>query len=711
MPRPHPSIRRAVVLVVDALRYDFAAWDPTLELTEGAVVPETDYYRNKLTVFHNVTNGHARLYQFEADPPTTTLQRLKGLTTGSLPTFIEMGTNFGGGDTLTDDSLLAQIAATGRRTTFLGDDTWMLLFPHLVNRTFPFPSLDVWDLHTVDDGVSRHLFEEMHRGDWDLLIGHFLGVDHAGHRYGPAHPAMSAKLRQLNGLIRRVTEELPRDAALFVLGDHGMDPKGDHGGDSALETGAALWIFAHQDVFADRGRVGTLDDPVAVNQIDLVPTLSLLLGLPIPMENLGTVIPDLFTDAKTALQVNAAQVRRYLDLYASVAASELGSNYARLILLADSDPAKFLAETLEFFRAIWARFDLVAMVGGIVAQIASVLLLIADLAPWRRSLSPLDLIPLVTAAVYFSNSFVVLESQIVAYLLQVILVVSALTATNTSTRVRLVLVSLAHALVIDRIAMCREEHGPDCVGTFHATTWSALAGFVSLAVAVVAVPRTANLQFRVSAVLLAAYWLVEDEWVLLPPALAELGRAVPVALARVHGAWLVAFTIFLLVSRRTRLTNLVSLLLAAVIQVHRPAGIPALVGAVAALDSVPASLVPVTAHLLIRSAFFATGHQATIASVAWNVGHTGLWSTHMVLSPLMVAANAVGHVLVVGAAARSAGARWRILAAECVHAAAASVAATVLRRHLMVWKIFAPRWMLAVLFAVAAGFAAVFGGV
>lgn len=28
----------------------------------------------------------------------------------------------------------------------------------------------------VDDGVIRELFPALHRNDWDVLIGHFLGV-------------------------------------------------------------------------------------------------------------------------------------------------------------------------------------------------------------------------------------------------------------------------------------------------------------------------------------------------------------------------------------------------------------------------------------------------------------------------------------------------------------------------------------------------------
>lgn len=38
--------------------------------------------------------------------------------------------------------------------------------------------------------------------DWDVLVAHFLGVDHCGHRFGPDHPAMADKLTQMDGVIR-----------------------------------------------------------------------------------------------------------------------------------------------------------------------------------------------------------------------------------------------------------------------------------------------------------------------------------------------------------------------------------------------------------------------------------------------------------------------------------------------------------------------------
>lgn len=83
----------------------------------------------------------------------------------------------------------------------MGDDTWTGLYPNRFVRTYDFPSFNVFDLDTVDNGVKSQLFAELATTDWDLLIGHFLGVDHCGHRYGPAHKEMERKLQEMNQVI------------------------------------------------------------------------------------------------------------------------------------------------------------------------------------------------------------------------------------------------------------------------------------------------------------------------------------------------------------------------------------------------------------------------------------------------------------------------------------------------------------------------------
>lgn len=45
----------------------------------------------------------------------------------------------------------------GKRVVFMGDDTWENLFPKKFHRSLPFPSFNVKDLHTVDNGILEHL--------------------------------------------------------------------------------------------------------------------------------------------------------------------------------------------------------------------------------------------------------------------------------------------------------------------------------------------------------------------------------------------------------------------------------------------------------------------------------------------------------------------------------------------------------------------------
>ncbi|KAG7453068.1 uncharacterized protein BT62DRAFT_959308 [Guyanagaster necrorhizus] len=390
-----PTHTRAVVLIIDALRFDFLSPNPP--------IPVSPFHHNILSLPQQLTASrpaHSFLFNAYSDPPTTTLQRIKGLTTGSLPTFVDLGNNFGA-SSIAEDSIMNQLQLAGKSAAFMGDDTWISVFPDSFgpNMSFPYDSFNVEDLHTVDEGVITHLFPllEDQSKPFDFLIGHFLGVDHVGHRVGPDHPGMKAKLEQMNDVLKRVVELLDDNTLLVVLGDHGMDRSGDHGGDGSLETSSALWIYSKGPQLSRE--LSSLPSGVlqystfpgaplphrSVQQIDLLPTLSLLLGLPIPFNNLGSVIPELFwrndkgTDFSQALQLNAAQIYRYLEAYRSSASGgELDDYWDELELAwhATQNPelrgdfrlitlANYNRVALSTCRALWAQFNPLRMAFGL----------------------------------------------------------------------------------------------------------------------------------------------------------------------------------------------------------------------------------------------------------------------------------------------------------------------------------------------------------
>lgn len=191
-----PQKSKVIVLVVDALKYEFGLY--------RANATDPLPYENKLVVLQELLQqnpDHARLMRFRADPPTTTLQRLKGLTTGSLPTFIDIGSNFASPE-INEDNIIDQIVKNDLPVVFLGDSTWTDLYSHRFKRSYSYPSFDIFDLDSVDNEILKHLPKELESKDWQVLVAHFLGVDHCGHKHGPMHEEMARKLGEMNEVIR-----------------------------------------------------------------------------------------------------------------------------------------------------------------------------------------------------------------------------------------------------------------------------------------------------------------------------------------------------------------------------------------------------------------------------------------------------------------------------------------------------------------------------
>ncbi|ESO07820.1 hypothetical protein HELRODRAFT_130545, partial [Helobdella robusta] len=401
---------KAVLLIIDALRYDFLTFNDSSEVKLN--LPYQNNFNHVNSLLKSQPNN-AKLFKFVADPPTTTLQRLKGLTTGSLPTFVDAGSNFNK-EEITEDNFIDQLVHNNKSIAFVGDDTWMGLFPNRFSDVHSFPSFNVKDLDTVDNGVIENFDRLIRFTNWTLLVGHMLGIDHCGHTFGPHHIKMKEKLIQMDNFIRNITESLNNDTILFVMGDHGMTKTGDHGGDSDEEVDAGLFVYSKLPFSRHQNKIST------ISQVDLVPTFSLLLGLPIPYQNLGIVIPELFPseddnlsdDSKHAssstefqalvvLYANAEQIADYVEKYLNISGSspklqELLISYEKLKadcfyfiesirskhhVIDNAKMKKLIKNLLKFMTSVrnvlkeqWAKFDTTLMFIGILFIILTVLL-------------------------------------------------------------------------------------------------------------------------------------------------------------------------------------------------------------------------------------------------------------------------------------------------------------------------------------------------
>ncbi|KAJ6186346.1 Alkaline phosphatase-like alpha/beta/alpha [Penicillium mononematosum] len=281
---------KVIFMVVDALRSDFVySNDSGFLFTQslirsGAALPFTAY----------------------ASAPTVTMPRLKAITTGSVPSFLDVILNIAESDTTStlayQDTWLAQLKAIGGRLVMYGDDTWLKLFPGMFDRADGTTSFFVSDFTEVDHNVTRHVPNELAQDDWSALIMHYLGLDHIGHKAGPKSPFMLPKQHEMDSVVTEIYTAMQQQghlqSTLFVLcGDHGMNEAGNHGGSSAGETYPALLFMSPK--FEALGRRESPVEPSGdmqyyqtVEQADIAPTLAGLLGIPIPLNSLGVFIPD-----------------------------------------------------------------------------------------------------------------------------------------------------------------------------------------------------------------------------------------------------------------------------------------------------------------------------------------------------------------------------------------------------------------------------------
>ncbi|KAG6282993.1 hypothetical protein E4U48_002283 [Claviceps purpurea] len=216
------------------------------------------------------------------------MPRLKAITTGSIPSFVDLILNFDEADTSStlaaQDTWLAQIRAAKKGKMLLfGDDTWLKLFPETFDRHDGTTSFFVSDFTEVDNNV------------WTILA---TNLDLEGK---PGN--MVPKQKEMDGIVRSIYQALETKdhlkSTLFVLcGDHGMNDAGNHGASSPGETSPALIFMSPKfkgklpKLYAPMEPKEEFDYYEMVEQSDIAPTVAALLGFPVSKNNLGAFIPD-----------------------------------------------------------------------------------------------------------------------------------------------------------------------------------------------------------------------------------------------------------------------------------------------------------------------------------------------------------------------------------------------------------------------------------
>lgn len=480
-------------MLVDSLRADFIS-SPTSGFS---------FVRSLLE------EGHAYTYKAYAHPPTVTMPRVKALVTGGIPSFSDYLNNFQSSE-IDQDNIIWQMQRHSKCAVFYGDETWLKLFPHSFTREEGTTSFFVADTVIVDSNVTRNLAAEMDRykatrgrvpsqaqngqstptattavnankrtvqttdpngkeggerypetmsrticdreANWDVMVLHYLGLDHVGHLQGPRSPMMYPKQVEMNSVYERLYKEIDEDTLMILSGDHGMNEDGAHGGPSDGETSPAL-VFASpafRNTRADR-----TTSMMRIDQIDAVPTLMTLLGLPTPLNSVAKLIPDIIShvyeneplDMLRAYELNALQIHRLLKTSPTIClggtlqqyhsdhtcegASDAARQAIQKMLLAQSTHSNyannpksanaanelesaldsyrsFLQATSPLFAQAISEYDDYLLLSGIIGFAVTSIFAITVFATPLKSHPPLLLIAITAFAHFMLDSFLLL---------------------------------------------------------------------------------------------------------------------------------------------------------------------------------------------------------------------------------------------------------------------------------------------------------------
>lgn len=155
-PRVYASdIEKSILIIIDALRLDFV---------------NTEY----MPLTSRITKENGCFNIITVETPTVTLPRIKALTAGNVPQFIDLVLNLASTEIL-QDSLIHSFYKKGKQMVFYGDNTWLKLFPNFFTRYEGTTSFFVRDFKEVDDNVTRNVNIELEKLDWHMMILHYLG--------------------------------------------------------------------------------------------------------------------------------------------------------------------------------------------------------------------------------------------------------------------------------------------------------------------------------------------------------------------------------------------------------------------------------------------------------------------------------------------------------------------------------------------------------
>jgi phosphatidylinositol glycan class O len=215
---PQQKPKKVIMMLVDALREDFVQFekdgDDTVQRNPHHFLNVADsvYKGKKIELFQKLIKNEPEnsiLLPMEAEMPTVTTVRIKAIMTGALSSFFETKEDFAH-DEVPEDSVLYQVKnhmknSTERKIIFSGDHIWIDMFGNLFDKETHYPSFNVRDLDTNDLNVHNDVLNVLNeKEDFNLLVCHLIGIDHAGHTFFANHTEIQRKIIESEVIIEQI---------------------------------------------------------------------------------------------------------------------------------------------------------------------------------------------------------------------------------------------------------------------------------------------------------------------------------------------------------------------------------------------------------------------------------------------------------------------------------------------------------------------------
>lgn len=308
------------------------------------------------------------------------------------------------------DSIFGAAKRQGLTTAEIGGASWKQLFPASIDRYAR--AQDPPDMESNMESIRRYEEEttalglEAIKSKPNLLLIHFGATDNAGHGWGGASPQYAEAAQIVDRNLAKLLAAVDlNETTFFVTADHGQIDTGGHGG---ADPTAVHVPFVAAGKGIQPGKYGD------AFQIDIAPTLAVLLGTSIPAHSQGQSMLDEIQAPENIKAARAVDTAREIETRYNSMLSVLGKpgvdrgslqtaesalqagNYANAVAASSSAISEAYA---EWQSAVDARLTVERLVRLLAALI--ILIPFALYLFWWKRAGWNWLVPLVGTAAYF----------------------------------------------------------------------------------------------------------------------------------------------------------------------------------------------------------------------------------------------------------------------------------------------------------------------